>query len=175
MAASTGFAMALRGIAFAFGLASATGALAQSGAEFPFSGLKQDPSLPVEIAADELAVSQADGTAVFSGNVLIGQGEMRLSADKVLVVYAKGENDQPGKIARLEASGNVILVNGGERAEAETAVYSIDAGEAVLTGNVILTQGQSAISGEKLVINLKTGTGKMEGRVRTILSQGGTP
>jgi lipopolysaccharide export system protein LptA len=143
------------------------------GTEFPFSGLKQDATLPVEIAADQLAVNQADGTATFSGNVVIGQGEMRLSAELVRVEYAKTEEGQAGKIARLFASGHVVLVNGGENAEADEAVYTIDSAAITMTGNVLLTQGGSAISGQKLIVNLKTGTGTMEGRIRTILQQGG--
>ena len=54
-------------------------ALAQDAA-ISFGGLKQDTSLPVEVKADSLAVNQADGSATFTGNVLVGQGEMRLSA-----------------------------------------------------------------------------------------------
>lgn len=133
-----------------------------------FGGLRQDTSLPVEIEADSLAVNNADGTAVFEGNVLVGQGEMRLSAGRVQVEYAPD-----GKaIARLLASGGVTIANAAEAAEAQDAVYTIDTGEVVMTGDVLLTQGQSALSGQKLVINLKDGTGVMEGRVRTTFIPG---
>jgi lipopolysaccharide export system protein LptA len=154
------------------GLAAAP-AVAQQGAQFPFGGLRNDPNLPVEIAADSLAVSQADGTATFTGNVVIGQGEMRLSAANVRVEYAKGAGDAPGKISRLFASGGVTLVNGTEAAEAQEAVYTIESGTVVMTGGVVLTQGQNVVSGDKLTVNLDSGTGTMEGRVRTVLQQGG--
>lgn len=134
------------------------------GATVAFGGLKQDPTLPVEISADQLAVSQADGTAVFTGNVLVGQGEMRLTAAEVRVEYAAD-----GKaIARLHASGGVTLASATEAAEAREALYTIDSGNVVMTGDVLLTQGKSAISGQKLVIDLKSGTGVMEGRVQTV-------
>jgi lipopolysaccharide export system protein LptA len=59
------------------------------------------------------------------------------------------------------------LVNATDAAEAQEAVYTIEAGEVVLTGGVLLTQGQTTISGEKLIIDITAGTGRMEGRVTT--------
>ena len=59
---------------------AASPALAQN---VTFGGMRADISAPVEVAADNLSVNQADGSAVFTGNVVIGQGEMRLSADSV--------------------------------------------------------------------------------------------
>lgn len=139
------------------------------GATVAFGGLKQDTTLPVEISADQLTVNQADGTATFTGNVLVGQGEMRLSAGTVQVEYgADGKT-----IASLHASGGVTLANKSEAAEAREAIYTIDSGQVTMTGDVLLTQGASAISGQKLVIDLKAGTGSMEGRVQTIFVPGG--
>lgn len=138
-------------------------------AKVAFGGLAQDTSLPVEVQADTLSVNNADGTAVFSGNVLVGQGEMRLAAAKVTVEY-----DKDGKaIARLHATGGVTIANLADAAEAKEALYTIDSGVIVLTGDVLLTQGASALSGEKLTIQLKDGTGVMEGRVSTVFVPGG--
>ena len=50
-----------------------------------FAGLKTDGSQPVQIDADQLSVSQTDGTATFSGNVVITQGDMRLQAGTVTI------------------------------------------------------------------------------------------
>lgn len=138
-------------------------------ADIAFGGLKQDTTLPVEVKADSLAVNQADGSATFTGNVLVGQGEMRLSAQTVRVEYGA---DGKG-IARLHASGKVTLASPTDAAEANEAVYTLDAGSVVMTGNVLLTQGKSAISGNRLTIDLKAGTGRMEGGVSTIFVPGG--
>ena len=145
-------------------------ALAQ-GAEIAFSGLTQDTSLPVEVAADRLQIDQADGAATFSGNVKISQGEMTLTAGEARVIYAK-DGAASGEIQELRATKGVTLVNGAEAAEAQEAVYSIDDGTVVMTGDVILTQGQNALSSNRLVIDLKTGTGTLDGRVRTIFQPG---
>ena len=143
-------------------------ALAQ-GTNVAFGGLKADTRLPVEVTAENLTVNQADGSAVFVGDVLVTQGEMRMQAGEIRVEY-----DATGKgIARLFASGGVIVVNATDAAEAAQAVYTIASGEVVMTGGVLLTQGQAAIKGDRLVINLQTGTGRMEGGVTTTFTPGG--
>ncbi|WP_300515313.1 lipopolysaccharide transport periplasmic protein LptA [Aliiroseovarius sp.] len=152
-------------------LSAFTPALAQ-GAQIAFGGLKHDSSLPIEITAEQLTIDQSDGSAVFTGDVLIGQGEMRLSAAKVRVEYVTGEGST-GEISRLHATGGVTLVNGAEAAEAVDAVYTVTSAQVVMTGSVILTQGQNALSGDRLTVDLTAGTGQMDGRVKTILQPGG--
>lgn len=149
------------------------GAAYAQGASVAFGGLKHDASQPVEITADELTVDQATGSAVFAGNVVAGQGEMRLSAARVQVAYATENGQATGRIDQLIATGGVTLVNGAEAAEAARAVYSVSAAEIIMTGDVILTQGVNALSGEKLTVDLNTGSGRMEGRVKTIFQTGG--
>ena len=142
-------------------------AMAQQ-ATVAFGGLRQDTSLPVDIQADSLKVNNADGTAEFTGNVLVGQGDMRLTAGTIRVEYGTDGKS----INRLIASGGVTLTNAAEAAEAREAVYTIASGQVVMTGDVLLTQGQTALSGQKLVIDLKAGTGQMEGRVQTTFIPG---
>ncbi|PZX10734.1 lipopolysaccharide transport periplasmic protein LptA [Celeribacter halophilus] len=141
------------------------------GTQIAFGGLKHDSSLPIEVTSDQLSVDQGTGKALFSGNVIIGQGAMRLSAQTVEVVYAS-ESSESSEIARLLASGGVTITNAGEAAEAQRAEYDLESGTVVLTGNVLLTQENSALSGERMVIDLNTGTGRMDGRVKTILQSG---
>jgi len=151
-----------------FLLVSAVSVAAQ-GANVAFGTIRQDTSLPVEVTADNLSVDQATGTAIFTGNVLIGQGEMRLSASRVLVVYRA---DAEG-IARLEATGGVTLVSGPDAAESERADYNIDNGIIVMSGNVLLAQGRNALSSDKMSVKLSDGTAQMSGRVKTVLQTGG--
>ncbi len=140
------------------------------GAQVAFGGIKGDPTLPVEVTSDSFAVNQTDGAATFTGNVVIAQGDMRLSATEVRVEYAR---DNRTKIERLLATGGVTLVSGTDAAEAGEADYSISSGLVVMRGNVLLTQGVNAISGQVLTVDLATGTGRMEGRVKTVLQPGG--
>lgn len=149
------------------------GALAQ-GANVAFGGADHDASAPVEVTADELSVDRNSGQAIFSGSVVAGQGDLRLSADRVRVEYATQNGQSTGRINQLVATGNVTLVNGAEAAEAQEAVYSVASSEIVMTGDVLLTQGPSALAGEKLIVDLQAGTGRMVGRVRTVFQPGGS-
>jgi lipopolysaccharide export system protein LptA len=161
--------MIFRTLALGLALVAFASAAPAQQAKVAFGELNQDTTLPVEVSADQLAVNNADGTAVFSGNVLVVQGEMKLAAAEVLVKYAPDQKS----IDQLVASGGVTITNLGDAAEAEEAVYTIDSGVIVLTGNVLLAQGPSAMAGQKLTINLKDGTGIMEGRVTTTFVPGG--
>jgi lipopolysaccharide export system protein LptA len=161
-------AFTLRSFGLAIGLALlATAAPAQQ--KIAFGELNQDTTLPVQVTADQLAVNNADGTAEFSGNVLVTQGEMKLAAGAVKVSYGADKKS----IDTLVASGGVTVTNLGDAAEAKEAVYTIATGVIVLSGDVLLTQGASAMAGQKLTINLKDGTGVMEGRVTTTFQPGG--
>jgi lipopolysaccharide export system protein LptA len=151
-------------LAFSLAVIAATVTGAQ-GTSVAFGTIKADPALPVEVTADSLDVNQADGSAEFVGNVLVGQGEMRLSAQRVLVIY----NQQASGIERMEATGDVLLVSGPDAAEADRADYSIDSGVIVMSGNVLLTQGRNALTSDRMTVNLITGTAQMDGRVKTIL------
>ncbi len=137
-------------------------------ASVAFGALEQDTSLPVEVTADNLSVDNASGTAVFTGNVLISQGEMTLSAGKVQVIYRAADQG----IAKLEATGGVVLVAGEDAAESQRADYDIDAGTLVMSGDVLMTQGASALSAQEMTVNLTSGTAQMSGRVKTILQPG---
>lgn len=147
------------------------GALAQ-GAQVPFVGLQQEESSTVEITSESLGIDQTTGKAVFSGDVIVGMDEMRLTADKVEVVYSTVSTAGSGPISSIVASGNVIFTNGLEAAEANFADVDLDAGEIVMTGDVILTQGKNALSGQTLRVDLNTGTALIEGGVQTILQTG---
>lgn len=146
----------------------ATGVAAQ-GTQVAFGAIQQNSGLPVEVTAENLSVDQAAGTAIFTDNVVIIQGEMRLSADRVLVVY----DTQAQDVDRIEATGNVILISGTDAAESERADYNVDDGTIEMTGNVLVAQGPSALTADRMTVRLDDGTAQMSGRVKTTLQTGG--
>lgn len=148
-------------------LVSAQPALPQ-GAEVAFGGNKHDNTQPVEITADSLQLNQAENSAIFLGNVLVGQGELRMQADRIDVTYSS----EAGGVSFMEATGNVTMTNGAEAAEASKATYDVSKSSILMEGSVLLTQGANALSGQKLLINLDTGTAKIEGRVKTVFQPG---
>ena len=153
-------------------LAAAAPAIAQEAGRGPFGGFKHDRSAPIEITSDALEVQQANNLAVFSGQVVAGQGTLRLTADRVEVTYDEqaGDDSETGAIRNLVADGNVFISNGAETAQGQTARYDVESGMITMTGDVVLTQGDNVISGQTLTINLEEGQGRVEGRVKSIFT-----
>jgi lipopolysaccharide export system protein LptA len=153
-------------------LAATQPAAAQS-TSLDFGQKAHDAKQQVEIVADSITFSQSKGQAEFAGNVVVGQGDMRLSADKITVEYTKGDGGvATARIARMVASGGVTLVSGSDAVEARTAEYRPDDGVVEMEGDVLVTQGPNALAGQKITINLADGSARIEGRVRTVFQPG---
>jgi lipopolysaccharide export system protein LptA len=130
------------------------------------TGGKHDTTLPVEVTADSLALDQSSGSATFEGTARVGQGSLRLGADKIVVNY-----DQNGSaIASVQATGNVVFTNGVDMAEAGSASYIVSSGMLIMKGNVLLVQGATAISGDRMDLNILANTAKVSGSVKTVLT-----
>jgi lipopolysaccharide export system protein LptA len=144
----------------------------------PFGGFKHDSKASIEIVADSLEVQQSANLAIFTGEVVAGQGTLRLTTDKLTVTYAAEKSGtiantdtDTGAIQHMRADGNVFLSNGSETAQGAWAEYNVAGGEVRMGGNVVLTQGGNAISGNSLKIDLNSGNGRIEGgRVKTIFA-----
>ena len=132
-----------------------------------FGGVAHDGSQPVEVTADQLTVDRASGNAVFSGNVLIVQGDLRMAAGMVEVFYATA--DGATDIERVLATGGVLVTRGEDAAEGSEAEYFVQDASLTLSGDVLVTQGPTAIAGDRMQIDLNTGSGTVSGRVRTTL------
>jgi len=131
--------------------------------------LKFDSTQPLEITSADLVLEQSIGHAIFTGDVIAKQGDLILTATKVLIEYIMKNGDMTGDMKRLLASGGVTIVNTLQAAEATEAIYDVAKDTIIMVGNVIITEGASATSGDKLTINLTTGSRRMEGNVKTII------
>lgn len=177
-------------LAAALALAAlAPGALAQS-FDTDFAGLASESSDPIEIEADELEVRDRDGVAVFSGNVTVRQKRSAMKTQRLAVHYMGGgkgtallgdaSDGAPGatgggqEIARLEATGKVLVTSQNQAATGDSGVIDMQAREMVLAGNVTLTQGENVITGDRLIVDLKSGRATVESdsRVRMLLTPG---
>ena len=134
--------------------------------EVNFGNPSDNSDLPIEVSAESLAIDQDTGVAEYRGDVVISQGEMRLAAASVLIVY----DEDAGEIDRMEATGGVTLVSQPDAAEAQNAVYMVRESKLRLTGSVLLTQGINALASDEMVVDLENGTAQILGRVRTVLN-----
>ncbi|MCC6007065.1 MAG: lipopolysaccharide transport periplasmic protein LptA [Rhodobacteraceae bacterium] len=151
-------------------LAALPSAMAAQGAAITFGAMQRDAGAPVEITSDNLELDREAGRVEFTGEVLLVQGEVRLSAERLLALYG-GEDGRRDRLEEVLAEGGVVFVSGegGAAAEADSAVYTLATGVVVMTGNVLLVEEGSTLAGDRLTLDLPTGSGRMEGRVRTLL------
>jgi len=132
------------------------------------SALKgHDTHAPVDVAADRIEVQDKANRAIFSGNVKIVQNEMTLTAARVTVIYSSppsGSGSDAGpQVQRMDASGNVYLVDPSETARGDFGVYDTQRRLITMLGNVTLTRGQNVVHGARLVMDLDSGRSTLDG------------
>ena len=152
-------------------------------AEATGSSFKFDEDQPIEIDADTLEVMQNEKVAIFTGNVVARQGDLRLNAEQVKVYYSGGESRSgteggAAAIDRIDAEGKVFLSTPEETAEGASAVYDVNKRVVTLTRDVVLTRGQNVLRGNTLVLDLDSGRSTLDargsgGRVRGLFVPGG--
>lgn len=148
------------------GLAAAPAAIGQ-GAGSALKG--HDTDAPVDVAADRIEVQDRADRAIFSGDVEVRQGSLRLSAARLTVAYSSAGGIE---IERLEASGGVVLRSPSETARSRFAIYDLDRRLVTMIGDVTLTRGQSHVQGARLVLDLDTGRAVLDGGAGTAESGG---
>ena len=97
---------------------------------------------------------------VLSGNVAITQGDMKLRAARTTVAYL---NQGGVKIQRIDATGGVTVMRGGETASGDVGVYDFNRRLITLAGRVALRRGTDTLNGARLVIDLNTGLSSVDG------------
>jgi lipopolysaccharide export system protein LptA len=148
----------------ALALAWAAPAVAQDAV----SALKgHDTHAPVDVTADRIEVQDKANRAIFSGNVKIIQNEMTLTAARVTVLYDKpppgGPSDAGPQVQRMDASGNVLVVDPSETARGDYGIYDTQKRLITMLGAVTLTRGQSIVHGARLVMDLDSGRSTLDG------------
>ena len=147
-------------------LAAAPAAFGQGG-----SALKgHDTDAPVDVAADRIEVQDRADRAIFSGNVDVRQGNLRLNAARLTVAYASSGGIE---IQRLEASGGVTLRSPSETARSQFAIYDLDRRLVTMIGGVTLVRGANQVQGGRLVLDLDSGRAVMDGGAAPGTSVGG--
>src|SRR4029453_15802775 len=121
---------------------------------------------------DQAEAQDRADRAIFSGNVVVKQGELTLRTARLTVAYASQNGID---INRIDASGGVTVVSPSETATGDFGVYDLDQGLITLVGNVRLERGGSFLSGGRLTIDLDSGRAVMDGGLRGINQGGGGP
>lgn len=131
--------------------------------------LADSGKLPIEVTAQQFEALQQQRQAIFTGEVVAKQGDITLYCEK-LIVFSLPDQDQ---IDRLEAFGNVRVVQLDRTATAQRAVYRQQEGTLLLIGDARVHQGQNQIAGDEITVYLQENRSVVKsgktGRVRAVL------
>ena len=123
-----------------------------------------DDNAPVTGSADD--VDYRPNLTIFSGQVDVRQGEVRVLCDKMRVHTAGSDTggNAIGGANKIEAIGNFFYLTPEQEVRGDKGVYLKSNETFTVTGNVILLQGEgSVVTGEKLIYDLKSRNAKVLG------------
>ena len=146
--------------------AAAFSAQAQDAAGSRLEGLALSGDQPIQIESDQLKVQDEKGTATFTGNVKVVQGQTTMQSGHMTVYYAKdGGSPATGtsRIDRIDVGGKIYIRSENQEATADRGVFDMKTEVVELTGDrVILSEGNNVFVGCKLTVFMKTGEAKLE-------------
>jgi len=151
--------LARRGL-FAGLLAGTVGALAFGSIAGAQNIAGFNSNQPVNFDADRIEVQDRQNRVVLSGDVVIRQGDLQLTAQRTTVSYT---DVGTLTIQRVDATGGVVVTRGNERASGASGVYDFNRRVIVLAGGVALRRGGDTLNGGRLTIDLNTGLSSVDG------------
>lgn len=127
---------------------------------------------PVDYAADRIELQDRQNRVILSGNVVITQGDLRLTAARTTVAFTDAGGLQ---IQRIDATGGVTVNRGNQSARGAAGVYDFDRRVIVLSGGVALRRNGDTLNGGRLTYDLNTGLATVDGRGGTTAAPGAQP
>ncbi len=112
--------------------------------------LKMRSDQPIQVKSNELSTDSSGRVATFSGKVTAKQGDVTIYCDRLVVKYGESERE----VSRVEAYGNVRIVQGNQNGQAGRAVYDRLAGTIVLEDNPRVSKGENTVTGKVITIYL---------------------
>lgn len=126
--------------------------------------LSTDRDQPAEIEADDIEFDFKKGTRIYTNNVFVVQGTLRLKADKVVAIYKEKDLETAtawGSLARFKQrpDGKEHDVEGW----AQKIIVNQKENTLTLIGKAALKQGPDTARGETIVYNMATDTLSLSG------------
>ncbi len=158
-------AMTYTSLFLAFTLLAAPPGFSQEGKKKKFSN--KDRQEPIEITSDRMRSENGGQKIIFSGNVVIVQAGMAITAD-IMEVYNTPDKKQTEEIVAI---GNVDIVRGEKRMKGDRAVYLYQLQKIILTGSpkAIAWEGKDTIEGREMIFLIEKDRFVVNERVRAKL------
>jgi lipopolysaccharide export system protein LptA len=157
----------------------------------PGSGSKE----PVNITADKLDFLNKENKLIYSGNVVVVQGDSTLKASVLNIdlqrdgaggatapaTPAPTDGSAPAQnssVRHMEATGPVTLISKDQVGTGDRATYDKDENRVRMFGNVTLSQGTNVTTGDRLVYDMTSGQAQVfsgqtnNGRVMSVFTPG---
>lgn len=161
-----------------------------AGSGTPLLGFGSNSKEPIKVDANSLEVFDKESRAVYTGDVVVVQGQtiMRCSTMVVFYAQARGNNSAPAtpappgqsgqtSIRQIDCAGPVSLLSGTQSATSEKLVYEAEKDIVTLTGKVVIADCENVQRGERAVYDVKTGRATVDagprGRVQGVFTPGG--
>jgi len=134
---------------------------------------------PIYIDSERTETLERERKVLLKGNVDIQQGEARLRADDVTMIFSGTGGTQSsgigsgfGDISSMIAEGQVFYVTPELKAKGDRGVYNAAADTITMTGNVALTRNRDVAEGQTLVMEIANGKTTLDGgsgRTRAVI------
>ena len=121
--------------------------------------LPSDASQPIRLLADKATYSERTGVTSYSGNVIIEQGTLKITADNITLNLDDKRSIKTAVATGLPATMQQIVTQekGLAKGRANRIDYNALTGIITLTGNAKLTQAGASFSGNTIRYSLKLG------------------
>lgn len=120
----------------------------------------------VDIESDTMEILDKDKKAIFKGKVKAVRGKVTLTCDTLEVSYTEtpdAAGEKKTEVTFLDASGNVVIVNGSQTVTGKTAHMDVKANKLWVKGSAKVVQGQTVMNGEQLFVDLNSNKSEMTG------------
>ena len=115
------------------------------------AALESDKEQPILVEADGADINDRTGISVYTGNVIITQGSIRLEADKVTITQRESESDhilaegKPVKFQQQQEGQQEPI-----RGQAQKTEYYMDSEIVYMTGDAVLRQGKDTFKSDRI-------------------------
>lgn len=133
---------------------------------------KDRSTLPITVKSNEMNADNKGKTAVFIGKVVAKQGDVTIFSDKLVVSYA----EKGGDVEKVEAFGNVRIIQLNRTGFSDQAVYDTRIGRIVMTGSPRVVQNGDSVTGKVITYYVDdeksdvTSDGDPKARVEAIIN-----
>lgn len=127
------------------------------------SGAEDGGTEAIKVTADRLEADNRAGQVRFDGAVTAGYEDLLLRSEQMILFLDQADRS----ILRIEATGNVRMIQGARVASATRAIFFNRERKVVLSGDAQLKEGENVLEGQEITVLLdeeRTFVGSQQGR-----------